>query len=102
MSNIINISSKMGQAPAQIMWGTNLITVNNGVKAVLEFEETINEGTTDAMIRAIKKAIKSSSEKVDIDKMPMSDFQVLSIAVMAAMQGRSYEEVETSFQRALD
>lgn len=100
MSKVINITDKLSDEKPQIQIGTKKYTVNDGIATVLKFEELAAVGTTDSMVEAITTALgEKAAKELNIKNMPIANFKVLSIAIMAAVQGIEYEEAAARFRK---
>lgn len=101
MSKIINITDKLSNEKPSLQIGEKLYHVNDGVTTVLKFEELATAGTTGAMVEAITTALgEKASKELKIENMSIGNFKVLSIAIMAAVQGIEYEEAAARFHTA--
>ncbi|MHB8061254.1 MAG: hypothetical protein ACYDG2_01265 [Ruminiclostridium sp.] len=100
MSKIINITDKLSNENPSIQIGERIYTVNDGMATVLKFEELASAGTTSAMVEAIATALGAKSAKeLGVENMSIVNFKVLSIAIMAAVQGVEYDEAAARFQK---
>lgn len=100
MAKIINISDKLSNEKPCIQVGDNTYTVNDSLETVMKFEEMYGSGDSQGMLECMKIALGSSAYKeLKFEKMSFSNIQVWFIAIMAAMQGMSYDEVENRFHQ---
>ena len=100
MAKIINISDKLSKDKPKIKLGEKLYVVNDSMATVLEFEELATLGTSDSMMKAIELSLgKEAVEELDIKNMSISNFRVITTAILAAMQDLTYEEAESRFLR---
>jgi hypothetical protein len=98
VAKIINITDKLGAGRPKIVIGEKEYEVNDSMEAVLKFEELAAEATSESMTKAIETSLGGAAIKeLDIKKMSVLNFRVLTIAIMAAMQGMEYEEAEARF-----
>lgn len=101
MANVINIASKLNNEPVFIVLGEGKqYQVNNNYKTLMKasalFEvEDVNEA--DAMMKAIE-FILGKTARNEVEEMPIDNVRVIFTAVMAAVQGLKYEDVEARFQ----
>ncbi len=100
MSKVINITDKLSNEKPSIQIGKKEYQVNDGIATVLKFEELASVGTTSAMVEAITTALgEKAAKEIHIESMPIANFKVLSIAIMAAVQGMEYEEAAARFPK---
>lgn len=101
MANIINIANKLNNEPVFIALGEGKqYKVNNNYKTLMKasalFEgEGVNEA--DAMMKSIE-LILGKGARNDVEEMSIENVRVIFTAVMAAVQGLKYEDVEARFQ----
>lgn len=101
MANVINIANKLNNEPVYIALGENKqYKVNNNYKTLMKasalFEgEGVNEA--DAMMKSIE-LILGKSARAEVEDMSIENVRVIFTAVMAAVQGLKYEDVEARFQ----
>lgn len=99
MSKVINVTDKLSTEKPQIQIGDKKYTVKDEIATVLKFEELAAAGTTGAMIEAISAVLGAKAAKeLNIESMSISNFKVLSTAIVAAFQGLEYEEAAARFQ----
>lgn len=100
MAKIINITDKFSNDKPKIVIGKKEFEVNDSIEAVLKFEELSNEGSVDALKQAIKITLgEKAVDDFGINKISISNFKVLTVAIMAAIQGIDYEEAEKRFHQ---
>lgn len=100
MAKIINISDKLSSEKPCIQVNDKIYPVNDSLETVLKFEEIAGEGDTQSMLEGIKAAIGSKAyTEMKFEKMSFKNLQVWFLAVMAAMQDMTYEEVEARFHQ---
>ena len=101
MAKVINISDKFSTEKPKIQIGEEEYEVSDTMETVLQFQELADNNDIDKMKAAIELALgKENTEKLNINAMRVENFRVLTIAIMAAMQGLEYEEVESRFRNA--
>lgn len=100
MAKILNISSKLSLDRPKIIIGNKEYEVNDGLSTVLKFEELVSETSgVDSMLGAITVALgEKAAKEIDIESMSLSNFKVVVVAILAAMQDIEYEEAEKRFQ----
>ena len=100
MAKILNISNKLSLDRPKIIIGNKEYEVNDGLSTVLKFEELVSETSgVDSMLRAITVALgEKAAKEIDIESMSLSNFKVVVVAILAAMQDIEYEEAEKRFQ----
>ncbi|WHH58486.1 hypothetical protein [Petroclostridium sp. X23] len=99
MAKIINITDKLSSEKPKIVIGDKEYTVNDGMETVLKFEELASDSSADNMVQAIELSLGADAVKeLQVRKMSISNFKVLTIAIMAAVQGIEYDEAAKRFQ----
>lgn len=99
MSKVINISDKLSDAKPSIVVGEKSYEVNDSMEVVFKFEEVTNAGNQGA-VTAIKLALGEKAYKeLKVEKMSVGNFKVLMTAIMASMQGLTYEDAEARFRQ---
>lgn len=99
MSKVINITDKLSSEKPSITIGDKSYEINDSMETVFKFEELASTGNKGAL-DAIKMALGEKAYKeLKVEKMSVANFKVLMIALLAAMQGLTYEEAEARFQR---
>lgn len=100
MAKTINITDKFSQEQPSIQIGEKFYTVDNSVEAVLKFEELADNGGTKALLSALESALGEDAYKeIGVPKLSVVNLKVLTVAMMAAMQGITYEEAAARFQQ---
>ena len=100
MAKIINISEKLSLTRPSIQVGEKTYPVNDSLETVMKFEEVYGDGDTHSMLECMKVALgEAAYNELDFEHTSFSNIQVWFLAVMAAMQGLDYEEVEARFQQ---
>ncbi|WP_336759440.1 hypothetical protein [Paenibacillus sp. USHLN196] len=99
MSKVINITDKFSTELPSIQIGEKLYPVNNGISAMMAFEEAATGGMA-GILKALKGAFGEKAYKtMDVEGMSMGNIMVLASAVLAAMMNITYEEANARFQR---
>lgn len=98
MSKVINITDKFSTDLPSIQIGEKQYPVNNGVSAMMAFEEAATGGIA-GILKALEGAFgKKAYKEMGIEDMSMGNIMVLSSAVLAAMMNITYEEANARFQ----
>lgn len=99
MSKVINITDKFSTELPSIQIGEKLYSVNNGVSAMMAFEDAATGGVA-GILKALEGAFgKKAYKEMGIEDMSMGNIMILSSAVLAAMMNITYEEANARFQR---
>lgn len=99
MAKIINISDKLNMEKPSLQIGDKVYVVNDGLDAVMKFEELAGAKTATSMVEAISVALgKDAAEELQIAKYSVSNFRVLTVGILAAMQDIEYDEAIKKFQ----
>ena len=101
MARIINVSDKLTSEKPKIIVGEKEYEVDDSLLAVLRFEECISQGINqNTTTSAVEIALgKKAANDLDVKSMSLTNFNVLTIAIYAAMQDVTYEEAEARFQK---
>ena len=95
---VINITDKLSMDKPKIRVGDKEYEVNNDMETVLKFEELASTSKGESMMKAVELAIGSKAAKgLGMSKMPVPNFKVLTVAILACMQGITYDEAEARF-----
>ena len=98
MGQIINITEKLSSSKPKIVIGEKKYEVNHDIETVLKFEELAVVATGENMVKAIEISMgKEAAKELNVKKMSVPNFKVLTVALLAAMQGISYDEAEKRF-----
>lgn len=101
MEKIIDITNKLDNASIYITIDKDKkYKVNNSFKALLKASALFENNKGDdaeAMAEAIE-IILGKSAREEIENMSISNVKTIFTAMMAAVQGMSYEEMESRFQ----
>lgn len=99
MSKIINISDRLDNEKPKLKIGENEYEVNNTMEVVLKFEELMSENNTENLIKGIELALgKEASKALNLKANSITNFKVIVIAIMAAIQDIDYDEAASRFQ----
>ena len=99
MAKIINISDKLSLEKPKLVVGDKIYTVKDGMDTVMKFEELAAASTADSLTQAIEISLgKEAADELDIKSWSLANFKVLTIAILAAMQGIEYDEAASRFQ----
>lgn len=103
MAKIINISDKLSTEKPHIQAGDKSYVVNDSLETVMKFEEIYGDGDTQGMLECMKLALGNDAyAELAFEKMSFTNIKVWFLAVMAAMQDMSYDEVDARFQKFTD
>lgn len=98
MSRVINITDKLSNDKPSITIGEKSYEINDTLEVVFKFEEVASTGNKGA-IDALKMALgEKACKEIGVEKLSINNFKVLMTALMAAMQGVSYEDAEARFR----
>ena len=101
MAKVINITDRLSKEKPIIIIGEKQYEVENSVETVLKFEELALASTGESMTKAIEVALGAKALKeINPKKWQIDNFQILTIAILAAMQGLEYEEADKRFRKA--
>lgn len=97
MAKIINITDKLSNEKSTIVIGENSYEINDSMETVFKFEELSTTGNS-GMISAMEMALgKEACDEIGVSKLSVENFKILTTAVLAAMQGVTYEEAAARF-----
>lgn len=100
MANVINITNLLSNEKPVIQIGEKSYPVNDGVDAVMAFEEAASKGAKGLLV-ALEGALgKEAYGEIGVSKMGLGNLKVLSTAVLASQAGISYEEAAARFRGA--
>lgn len=100
MSKIINISDKFSKEKPCIQIGDKEYPVNDSMSTVMKFEELAGSNSSEKMFEAIEVALgKEASEALNVREISVANFKIVTIAILAAMQGLTYDEAEARFPK---
>lgn len=99
MAKVINITELLSSDKPVIQIGTKSYPVNDGVDAVLGFEEAASKGTR-GLLEALEGALgKEAYADIGVSSYGLANLKVLATAVLAAQAGITYEEAAARFRR---
>ena len=100
MATVINITNLLSNEKPVIQIGEKSYPVNDGVDAVMAFEEAASKGAKGLLV-ALEGALgKGAYAEIGVSKMGLGNLKVLSTAVLAAQAGIPYEEATARFRGA--
>jgi hypothetical protein len=100
MAKIINISDKLSLSKPCIQVGEKTYPVNDSLATVLKFEEVYGDGDIQSMLECLKIALGEEAYKeINPEETSFKNIQVWFLAINAAMQDVTYEEVESRFHK---
>ena len=98
MAKIINITDKLSNVKPVIIIGEKSYPVEDGMDVVMKFEELAAKSTSDALKESIVLTLgKEAVEELNVSSWSLENFKVLTIAILAAVQGVEYEEAASRF-----
>lgn len=98
MSKRISITDKLNDEKPTIEIGEKVYEINDSMETVLKFEELSNTGNRGVM-SAMKMALgEEAFNEIGVEKLSINNFKVLTTAIMASMQGLTYEDAAARFQ----
>jgi len=99
LARVLNITDKFSNERPSIVIGEKSYEINDSVEVAFKFSELASQGTNGSM-DAVKMVLGEKAYKeLKIEKMSIDNFKVLMIALLATMQGLSYEDAEARFRR---
>lgn len=102
MGKIINITDKLSNEKPTLTIGDKSYTINDSMDSVFKFEELASTGNSGVM-KAMEGCLgKKAMDEIGVKTMSVGNFKVLTIAVLAAMQGIEYEDAEARFLKQLN
>lgn len=97
MTKVINITDKISLEKPVIQIGEDMYEVNDTMGVVLKFQELVSDENNVKI--ALELALgEEAAKKLGFETMRVSNYKVLITAIMAAMQGLTYEEAASRFQ----
>lgn len=99
MSKVIDITDRFSdEKPSITIKGKNYI-VDDSMANVFKFEEMAGKGNKGAL-EAVKLVIgKEAFDEIGVDKMSIGNFRTFMVALLASMQGLTYEDAESRFRQ---
>ena len=99
MAKLINLTDRFSLERPKIVIGEHTFEVDDSIATATKFQELAQAQDMDSMKEAMKLILgEESIEKLDYDKLSLGNLKTLNIAIMAAIQGISYEDAESRFQ----
>ena len=99
MATRISISSRLKKEKPVIEIDGVDYEVSDTMTTVLEFEDLIENMSTENAVKAIEIALgKQAAKEIGIKEMRLENFKILVTAILACMQGIEYEEAERRFR----
>lgn len=100
MAKIINISDKLSFDRPTIQVGEKTYAVNDSLETVMKFEEVYGDGDTQSMVECLRVALgQEAFDELEFVKMSFRNLKVWFLAINAAMQDMTYDEVESRFHK---
>jgi hypothetical protein len=101
MATLIDITSKIKNETKFIQYGEKTYKVDDRKNTVIKVYSIIDnaDGANIEMIDQVMKELLGKDAVKDFDGLNYEDYLVPFFAVMACIQGKSYEEVEASFRK---
>lgn len=103
MATVIDISSKIRNEEKFVKFGDKTYKVDDRKNTVLEAQAILASATDGNDIAAIEAAMTKligAEATKDFDGLSLQDYLVPFYAVMACVNGKSYEETEAMFRNA--
>lgn len=99
MSKVISITDKLSSEKPALEFNGKIYPVDDSIETVFKFEEKLGTGTK-GMLEAIELTLgKQAVKELGVTKMSTENFKILVIAIMAAIQGITYEEADARFRK---
>lgn len=100
MAKVINITNLLSNEKPVIQIGEKAYPVNDGVDAVLAFEEAASQGAR-GLLTALEESLGVEAyTEIGVAKFGLNNLQVMATAVLAAQAGVTYEEASARFQQS--
>lgn len=98
MSKVIDITDKFSDEKPSIKIGDKTYPIDDSMDVVFKFEELSQQGSKGAL-DAIKLVVGEKAYKeIKVEKMSVANFKTIMIALLAGMQGITYEDAESRFR----
>ena len=94
---VINISDKLSNEKPKLQIGEKEYEINNSMETMAKFEELLEKSTINNMEQAVTVALGEGAQELDIRQMSLDNFKVVTTAILAGIQGITYEEAEARF-----
>ena len=99
MSKIINITDKLSTEKPSIQIGEKIYPINDGMGTVLKFEELLKDSTVTNLVASVALTLgDDAAAEIGVSNMSLNNFRTLTTAILAAMQGISFDEAEARFR----
>ncbi len=99
MSKVINITDRISTVKPTIKIGDKEYEVNDSMETVFKFEELSSKGNK-GLLEGMELALgKQAVSELKLSKMSVANFKVMATALLAAMQGTTYEEADARFRQ---
>jgi len=99
MNQVINLSDKLSQEKPKLELNGKEYIVNNSFIAVTKMEELLrDERMESAKLAVLTTMGESFLNDIDFDNMSVPNIKIIVIAITAAIQGVSYDDVAKRFQ----
>ena len=103
MATVIDITGKIKNEEKFIVYNGKSYKVDDRKNTVIEVYSIIDksEGNNIEMIDKVMEILLGKSAVKDFEKLSYEDYLVPFFAVLACVQGKTYEEIEASFRNTL-
>lgn len=103
MATLIDITDKIKNETKFIKYGDKTYKVDDRKNTIIKVYSIIDQaaGADVQMIEQVMKELLGKEAAKDFDGLSFEDYMVPFFAVMACVQGKSYEEVEASFRKSV-
>jgi hypothetical protein len=103
MATVIDITGKIKNEEKFIVYNGKSYKVDDRKNTVIEVYSIIEnaEGGNIAMIDKVMAILLGKDAVKDFEKLSYEDYLVPFFAVLACVQGKTYEEIEASFRKTL-
>lgn len=100
MAKVINISDRLSNERPKIVLNGKEYEINDSMEVVFKFEELTSSGDVKSFLKAMEIVLgKEAVKELQVEKMSIDNFKIWVIAILAAVQGISYEEAEARFRK---
>lgn len=97
---VINISDKLSNEKPRLKIGEKEYEINNSMETMTKFEELMDNSTIANMEKAVAVSLgEESAKELNIKQMSIDNFKVVTTAILAGIQGITYEEAEARFHK---
>lgn len=103
MATVIDITGKIKNEEKFIVYNGKSYKVDDRKNTVIEVYSIIekSEGNNVEMIDKVMEILLGKGAVKDFEKLSYEDYLVPFFAVLACVQGKTYEEIEASFRQTL-